>query len=374
MYAHRKRFTSIMVVALTVLLMSAVGSAAAEKKVVRFGLLPYQDWMPWTLADELGYFDEVGLDVQFTKFPDDVTVGEALESGELDIACTNSASGPLLAARFPRLRVVSLACGFTGYAIMVRPDDVYPKGKIKTYQQFYEEFAKSNAPEEAHKKAVYATCKQLEGRSIVMDRGTGSNLPLQAALAAANLKDNQVKYIDIPDVEGALAFWKGTGDFELGGYPQVVSLSKLGAKKLISARELGGVSVILSGEMARADWVEKNIDTIVKMRKVWYRMINDIYTKPEMLERFAAIANKWQGTSLTANDVKVIMGEITYWPSQEEVADYFFAPGATWNVKKIYRASLDFWTNIKKQIKPGSVDLDKFIIAEEIHKKVNEAR
>lgn len=368
----RKRHVGITIAAILILGLLLAGTSYGAKKTARvsFGLLPYQDWMPWVLADELGYFEEEGLDVQFTKFPDDITVGEALAAGELDIVSTNSASGVLLAARFPELRTISLACGFTGYAIMVRPDDVYPKGEIKTYEQFYQEYKGKYSESEAVKKAVEDMCRQLKGRTIVMDRGTGSNLPLQEALKVANLKDNDIGYIDIPDVEGALAFWQGTGDFELGGYPQVISLTKLGAYKLISARELGGTSVILSGEMARADWVKDNMDTIVKMRRAWYRALNDLFTKEQAKEKFAEVANKWQGTSLTVDDVEDIIKEITYWPLKDEVMEYFFAPDAKWNAMSIYESSLDFWTNTKQQVKPGTVRLDEFIIAEQIHGEI----
>jgi ABC-type nitrate/sulfonate/bicarbonate transport system substrate-binding protein len=372
MRTFSKRMVLAGLILMMILTCAFAGNSYGAKKLekVRFGLLPYQDWMPWTLAQELGYFKDEGLDVQFTKFPDDITVGEALAAKEMDIICTNSASGVLLAARFPELRTISLACGFLGYAIMIRPDDVYPKGKFKTYDQFYQEYQGKYSAAEAVKKAVYDTCAQLKGRSIVMDRGTGSNLPLQAALNAANLKSADLNYIDIPDVEGALAFWQGTGDFELGGYPQVISLSKLGAVKLISARELGGTSVILSGEMARADWMKKNMGTVLKIRKVWYRVISDLYTKKPLLDKFAEVANKWQGTNLTADDVQQIIHEITYWPLKNEAKNYFFASDAKWNVMDIYQSSLDFWVNVKKQVKPGSVNLKEFIMAEAINNRI----
>lgn len=359
----------LMVVVILMFGFSSLTNAQALTKV-NFGLLPYQDWMPWALGQELGYFAEEGIELDFTKFPDDVTVGEALVSGDIDVGCTNSSSGVLLSARFPELRTISLACGFTGYAIMVRPTDVYPDGKYKTYEQFYEEYLNESSPEEASERAIYDTCRQLKGATIVMDRGTGSNLPLSQALKVAELKTDDINYIDIPDVEGALGFWQGTGDFELGGYPQVISLTKLGAKKLISARELGGSAVILSGEMARNNWIENNMDTIVKMRKAWYRVIDDIYELEGLKEKFAEVANKWQGTNLTVEDVDVILEEVTYWPRKDEILDYFFAPDAKWNAMNIYQTSLDFWVNIAEKVEPGKVDLDKFLIADEIHKKL----
>lgn len=328
---------------------------------VRFGLLPYQDWMPWMLADELGYFEEVGIDLEVTTFTDDITCAEAIVSGDIDVGCGNSGSGPLVLSRFPELNIVSLTCGFLGYAIMVRPDDLVTNGgTIKTYEMIYEEeIEKGVAEEEAKANAIVAACKQLEGKEIVMDRGTGSNLPFAAALEAGGLDENDVKYIDIPDVEGALAFWDGTGDFEIGGFPQVTSLSELGAAKLISAAELGGKSVNLSCEMATETYVENSMETLVKMRKVWYRVIDDIYSDDDTyMEKLAEIANGYQGTSMTAEDMRNVAFAIDPWPTADEVEDVFFEDGAKWSFEEIYGASLDYWINVKNEVEEGIVDLE----------------
>lgn len=348
--------------------LSAAPALGQDLETVRFGLLPYQDWMPWALAEQEGFFADVGLTLEFTKFTDDITAAQAVESGDVDIASANSASGPLAMARFPDLQFVSLSNGFTGYAIMVRPDSVAPAGEIKTYEQLYEEQVQGGASEaDASSAATEAACAQLEGRSIVMDRGTGSNLPLQTCLSIAGLTADDVEYIDISDVEGALAFWQGTGDFELGGYPQVVGLGDLGALKLVSANELQGTSVILSGEIATSEWADANADTIVKMRQVWYRTIDAIYDDPEMLQKLADVANEWQGTQLTSDDMQTIIDSIGYWPRAGEVDAYFFADDASVSMDDVFAASLDYWVNTKGEVDDGSVDLAARLRAAEFH-------
>ncbi len=367
----KKILSTVMVMALFCGLLTGCGEkensdneTAKEMKTVKFGLLPYQDWMPWMLADELGYFKEAGIDLEVITFTDDITCAEALQSGDIDIACGNSGSGPLAFSKFPDLRMISTTCGFLGYAIMVRPKDAAQNGgTIKTYEDFYkEEIADGKAEEEAMKNAVKSACKQLKGKTLVMDRGTGSNLPLNAALKAADLTIDDIKFMDITDVEGALAFLDGTGDFELGGYPQVTSLSEEGCFKLVSGAELGGEAVCLSVEMARADYIEENMDTIVAMREVWYKTIDNIYSDDSSyMEKLAEITGKYTGTEISLEDMKNIAENIDPWPTKDKVDEMFFAEDAKWGVEEIYGGSLDYWMNINGQVKKGTVDLQKQI-------------
>lgn len=380
----RKVTSMILAAAMTAVLLAGCGGnkgedsgskadGTQELKTVRFGLLPYQDWMPWMLADELGYFEEAGIDLEVITFTDDITCAEALQSGDIDIACGNSGSGPLAFSKFPDLRIVGCTCGFLGYAIMVRPDDVAENGgSVKTYDDFYAEEIENGTPEEAVQNAVKSACEQLEGKTIVMDRGTSSNLPLNAALKAADLTTEDLEFMDITDVEGALAFLDGTGDFELGGYPQVTSLTEQGCYKLVSGAELGGEAVCLSVEMATADYIEENMDTIVAMREVWYKTIENIYSEDtSYMEKLAEITGEYTGTEISLEDMQNIAENVDPWPKKEEVEDIFFAEDGKWNIEEIYGGSLDYWVNINGQVEDGAVDLQTQIdTVKEIHSQV----
>lgn len=335
-------------------------AAGEEKTTVRFGLLPYTDWMPWMMADELGMFDEVGIDLEVTVFADDITCAEALAAGDIDIACGNSGSGPLVFSRFPNVRAVSCTCGFVGFAIMVRPESLVSNGgDIKLYTDFYDEYiAAGMSEEEAKVQATADACAQLKGRTMVMDRGTGSVLPLNAALKAANLKPEDINYMDISDVEGALAFLEGTGDFELGGFPQVNSLSEKGCSKLVSAVELGGQAVCLSVEMATTDYIENNMDTLAKMRQVWFKAIDGIYGEDSTyIEKLAEVTSAYTGSTYTVEDMLNVANNIDPWPNMEQTPAYFFESGAPWDFVEIYGGSLNSWINTQKQVDEGAVDL-----------------
>jgi len=359
----KRVFTKILCTALIfVLCLSLAAPAMADDKTtVRFGLLPYTDWMPWMMADEMGLFDEVGIDLEVTVFADDITCAEALAAGDIDIACGNSGSGPLVFSRFPNVRAVSATCGFIGYAIMVRPESVVANGgDIKLYTDFYaENIAAGMDEDEAKTKAVADACAQLKGRTIVMDRGTGSILPLNAALKAAGLEPTDLNYMDISDVEGALAFLEGTGDFELGGFPQVNSLSEKGCLKLVSAAELGGQSVCLSVEMATTDYIEENMDVLAKMRQVWFKAVEGIYSDDtSYIEKLAEVTSNYTGSTYTVEDMLNVANNIDPWPTAEQTPSFFFDEGAAWNFVEIYGGSLNSWINTQKQVEEGAVDLN----------------
>lgn len=359
----KRVFTKILCTALIfVLCLSLAAPAMADDKTtVRFGLLPYTDWMPWMMADEMGLFDEVGIDLEVTVFADDITCAEALAAGDIDIACGNSGSGPLVFSRFPNVRAVSATCGFIGYAIMVRPESVVANGgDIKLYTDFYaENIAAGMDEDDAKTKAVADACAQLKGRTIVMDRGTGSILPLNAALKAAGLEPTDLNYMDISDVEGALAFLEGTGDFELGGFPQVNSLSEKGCLKLVSAAELGGQSVCLSVEMATTDYIEENMDVLAKMRQVWFKAVEGIYSDDTTyIEKLAEVTSNYTGSTYTVEDMLNVANNIDPWPTAEQTPAFFFDEGAAWNFVEIYGGSLNSWINTQKQVEEGAVDLN----------------
>lgn len=337
-----------------------VPAMADKKEVIRFGLLPYTDWMPWVMADEMGLFDEAGIDLQITVFADDITCAEALAAGDIDVACGNSGSGPLVFSRFPNIRAVSATCGFIGFAIMVRPESLVANGgDIKTYAELYEEnIAAGMEEKEAKVQATADASKQLKGRTIVMDRGTGSVLPLNAALKAADLQPSDVNYMDISDVEGALAFIEGTGDFELGGFPQVVSLTEKGCSKLVSAAELGGQSVCLSVEMATTDYIESHMDTLAKMRQVWFKGIEGIYSDDSSyIEKLAEVTSQYTGSTYTVEDMLNVANNIDPWPTADQTPAFFFNDDASWNFVEIYGGSLNSWINTQKQVDEGAVDL-----------------
>jgi hypothetical protein len=139
----------------------AATEAPKELKTVRVGMMPYLDWQPLVVGDRLGYYAQEGIKIAVTIFPDDVTVGEAVENGDVDLGVGNSGSAPLLHARFADLVRVGFDATWRGSAIMVRQADL-DAGKFKTYTQFYEEYLKTMKPIRRRLQTPAASSKALK--------------------------------------------------------------------------------------------------------------------------------------------------------------------------------------------------------------------
>lgn len=340
-------------------------AAPAELTTVRVGMMPYLDWQPLIVGDRFGYFEDEGLKLEVTYFPDDVTVGEAVASGDVDIGVGNSASAILLHARFPELVRVGFDATWRGSAIMVRGEDV-ESGKFKTYQQFYDEFLTTMSSEEAVQAALSATCGQLAGKEIIMDRGTSNAARLGACFPYADINYDDFTVIDMPDPEGALAFLAGTGDFEIGGFPQILAIEDQGGLKMVSGVELGGPSILVSDEFTTQDYLENNYDVVVATRRIWYRVIDDMYENPdEVLPILAEIITEASGTAYTTetiwpepNNMESIRNQITLWPRLQEVDSFYFDPESRTYWIKPYEASAEYWVNVSGEVKAEEVNLE----------------
>ncbi len=67
-----------------ILLLGGCGSKEVLDDRITLGLMPTEDTMPLIVAKEMGYFDEVGLDVHFEVFKNPKDRDAALQAGELD--------------------------------------------------------------------------------------------------------------------------------------------------------------------------------------------------------------------------------------------------------------------------------------------------
>lgn len=74
-------FVLILFLAISFASIHTTPTQSAQLVPLRVGMMPYLDWQPLVVGDQLGYFEEEGIDVEFTYFPDDITVGEAVASG-----------------------------------------------------------------------------------------------------------------------------------------------------------------------------------------------------------------------------------------------------------------------------------------------------
>ncbi len=334
---------------------------AQELERVRFGLTPFVDYGPWILAQELGFFEEEGLDVQFINLASDTEIAEAMAAGALDIGVQSPDSALYYYPQNPQLRIVHIGTLFEGFAITGRPE----------YTTFHEFLEMGLSAEEAARE----TAKQMEGKVILTALGSVHEAIVHAALEIADLTENDVTILDIPTpVEGVAAFLQGQGDFFTAGLPQTLRLLAEGYPRTIPGSALGTGGINLSGLESSEQYFQENTDTIVRIVKAWYKAVsymhqNDTIALPMMVQWL----NENTGAGITVADARRLITEDLKFPGSPVEAYYWFYQDGSrseWHSKLSHRLAL-----LEKvgNVPEGAVDLDQMVVAGEIEALVLEA-
>ncbi len=196
-------------------------------------------YLPLTIAEQMGYFDAEGLDLEIVDFPSSVRAQQALASGNADVVC----------GAFEHL--ISL------------------HSKQQLVQSFV---ALGRAPQMAMGVSVknmpnYRRLSDLKGKRIgIAAPGTGTNMMANVLLQRAGLLQSDVSYIGVGTAAGALsAVRTGQIDAICNLEPTMTQLEQKGEIKIIAdSRTLRGTQAIFGGAMpgaclyAQAEFVQKN--------------------------------------------------------------------------------------------------------------------
>lgn len=196
-------------------------------------------YLPLTIAEQLGYFESEGLDLEIVDFSSSVRAQQALASGNADVVC----------GAFEHL--ISL----------------------HSKQQFVQSFvALGRAPQMAMGVSVknlpnYRRLSDLKGKRIgIAAPGTGTNMMADVLLQRAGLLQSDVSYIGVGTAAGALsAIRTGQIDAICNLEPTMTQLQQKGEIKIIAdSRTLRGTQAIFGGAMpgaclyAQTEFVQKN--------------------------------------------------------------------------------------------------------------------
>ncbi|MFZ5595497.1 MAG: ABC transporter substrate-binding protein [Bacillota bacterium] len=183
------------------------GAAGCSNKkgddVIRIGMLPIVDALPFYVASEKGYFQEEGLNVQLTGFDSAMERDSALQAGEIDgtlgdvlaVAALNNSGTPV--------KIVSLGLGETGkegrFAILASPGSGITKPEDL-----------KNVPVAISTNSIieYVTDSILMEQGLKSDEIKKESIP-KIPLRFNMLLENKIKAACLPDPMAALAQSKG---------------------------------------------------------------------------------------------------------------------------------------------------------------------
>jgi NitT/TauT family transport system substrate-binding protein len=216
-------------------------------------------YLPLTIAEQLGYFEAEGLELDIVDFPSSVRAQQALTNGTADVVC----------GAFEHL--ISL------------------HSKHQYVQSFV---ALGRAPQMAMGVSTknmpnYRRLSDLRGKKIgIAAPGTGTNIMANILLQRAGLQQSDVSYIGVGTAAGALsALRTGQIDAICNLEPVMTQLEQKGEVKIIAdSRTLRGTVAVFGGAVPGAclyalpEFMQKNRSTIQALSNAMVRALKWLQT------------------------------------------------------------------------------------------------
>jgi len=260
------------------LLLSACQTAAptkeaAEPIVVRVAMTPFFDYQFYSVAKELGWDKELGLDLQFTWLTQSGPSIEALAAGSVDTVNTCVVCNFPFYESVPEMMDFLTVNQFKGFVVIGR------KGQAKPYEEFLDELGDPD-------KAKQATIAQFKGATWPIYLANYEPL-LRATLGQGGLTLDDVEVINFPDDEkSALAMIGGTGDFYIGGLPAEINLLSNHPDQftLVGGAEILGPAGLWYSQVASTEeWLAANEDAALKITAMSYRYNRYVQEKRDQI-------------------------------------------------------------------------------------------
>jgi ABC-type nitrate/sulfonate/bicarbonate transport system substrate-binding protein len=240
---------------------SVVGVTAQDGELtkIRLGISPFQDTMLPIIAQEKGWFEEAGLDVELSTLGWDAVM-PAVASGSVDVAINNTTGVVSVADRAPNVIYWYGWNPFTeGSALMGRPDI-----GLVTVDGLVEE----GVPYEEARTQVF---EQLKDLTVVTTMATDMGKQVTAAAESVGVDMDEIDVVDMNPDQGLAAFLSGTGDVYLGGIPQRTRATAEGMIVVASGPDLAPPPI--NGFVTTSDFATANEDAMLALMNVMFRIV-----------------------------------------------------------------------------------------------------
>jgi len=236
---------------------NAAPEPAADSQVVKIGILPDVDSIPFMAADSKGYFDKEGVNVELVSFNNPVERDAALQSGAID-----GEVGDILAAAFAvqnglDIKITSITNG--KYDILAAPG------------------------------SGIMDVSGLKGKKVALSKNTIIEYAVDQMLSQKGLSDGEAEKVVVAQMPVRLEMLKA-GKVDAACLPEPLSTLavKSGARVLISTKD----SLLAPGVMLfTANAISGKRDYIKKVYKAYDKVTADINANPENFRDVLATAH-----------------------------------------------------------------------------------
>lgn len=252
---------------------------------LRVGMMPFGGNVPARYAYDHGYFEELGLKIEFYQFANGAGINEALAAQQVDVGVSGLAMIFSLASGTCKMLSETNSSG--GMGIYVRADNpvLQHKGEI------------------AGKPDMYGSADTIRGLKILGQLGTSSQYNVIGWVKQFGLTENDIEMVNIDLGTDLTAFQAGEGDAIAASRPYSFKLEAEGyvcAAYFEDATDTTLFDVIV----ARNEIVEGRREELVLFLKAYYRALEEIAANDEL--RFTESMNyfKSQGREYSEDDMR----------------------------------------------------------------------
>ena len=294
----KKRILALLLcVALMTTLLVGCGNASKEPSsepqekydTLKIGMMPFGIGVPAQYAMDQGYFEELGLDVEFYMFANGAGINEALAAQEVDVGVSGLAMIFSLASGTCKLLAdgqISSAMG-----IYVRPDS-----PILEHAQ------------EVNGQTIYGSADTIKGITVLGQTGTSSQYNLDGWLGMFGLTEADIEFVNVGLGTDMTAFQSGEGDAIAASRPYTFQLEAEGYVNAGNFEETTD-TVLTDVIVARNEVVENNREELVLFLKAYEKALEEIAADEDLryelsMEYFNGNGREYSEDSMR-NEMKV---------------------------------------------------------------------
>ena len=263
---------------------------SGEKLIV--GTMANALGLPVHWAQEKGYFEDAGLDVELEIFATGAPINEAMAAGELDVAVSGMAS------------IYALGTGMYTYI----GDGVITTGGESIYVREDSDIAKAGADEDG----IIGSAETLKGASILGPLATTAHYQAIMYMEHFGLTADDFSMVSMDYPQAYQAFVTGEGDLVANKMPYTNQLEEEGYVKVCDMNMVSD-SPIIDTIFTQNDVAEERKDDLTLFLECYYKACEDIMANEDERKE---VATQWyadEGITYSDSDMS----------TEVAVKDYF---------------------------------------------------
>ena len=229
---------------------------AKEYDVLKIGMMPFGIGAPAQYAMDQGYFDELGLNVEFYMFSNGAGINEALAAQEVDVGVSGLAMIFSLASGTCKMLAEGQISSAMG--VYVRPDSPILANSMEVDGQ-----------------TIYGSADTIKGITVLGQTGTSSQYNLDGWLGMFGLSESDIEFVNVGLGTDLTAFISGEGDAIAASRPYTVQLE---AEGYVNAGNFEQTTdtVLTDVVVARNEVVESRRDELVLFMQAYEKALEEL--------------------------------------------------------------------------------------------------